>query len=169
MMRPPLMRPPVPPKPECAQGGAKHRPLAFVHINKAGGTAMLALLHKYARHQLLEVAHPEAGAKLRQLRSRFFHASAPMQRVALGSATWDGAYTFALVRNPYARQLSMFTFLLQGSCSRAEGMRPPHCEERRLPAPGSWMHEPEQVASDCLPDLNLHLTLTASHSDCISL
>ena len=31
----------------------------------------------------------------------------------LTPSAWESAYTFALVRNPFARQLSMFTFLLQ--------------------------------------------------------
>jgi len=144
----PLAIPPVKPKPECAAGGRDHRTLAFVHINKAGGTAMRALLYKYARHQLLEVSQPQAAMALRQLHSRFFHASASLQRRVLGADAWQGAYTFALVRNPFARQLSMFTFLLQeAGCKAPIGVRPSHCEERRLPAAGPWLSDKAQVAT----------------------
>lgn len=55
---------------------------------------------------------------MRQLGSRFFHASAHLQRRVLGASLWEAAYTYALVRNPFARQLSMFTFLLQESACK---------------------------------------------------
>ena len=38
--RPPALRPP----PHCANG--THPAVGFVHVNKAGGTAMLAILHR---------------------------------------------------------------------------------------------------------------------------
>ena len=38
--------------------------------------------------------------------ARFFHASASLQRDAVGPAAWSDTYTFALVRNPWARQAS---------------------------------------------------------------
>ena len=99
--------------PSCARGQPAYRPVAFVHINKAGGTAMRARLYASAKHQLLELNDATAAGRMRQLGSRFFHASASLQRRVLGAQAWDGAYTFALVRNPFARQVSMFFFLLQ--------------------------------------------------------
>jgi len=108
---------------------------------------MRALLFRYARHQMAEVLRPESGTMLRALKSRFFHASASLQKRALGSAAWEQAHTFALVRNPFARQLSMFTFLLQeASCKGTIGKRPQHCEERRLPEAGAWLKDNAQVA-----------------------
>ena len=65
----------VPPPPGCARGGVRYREVAFVHINKAGGTAMRMMLYKFARHQMLETSHPAAASELRALGSRFFHAS----------------------------------------------------------------------------------------------
>ena len=130
----------------CVRGAPEYRPVAFVHINKAGGTWMRARLFKGARHQMLETSSPAALGRMRQLGSRFFHASAALQREALGAAAWDAAYTFALVRNPYARQVSMFHFLLmEASCNKPIGSRPSHCEERKLPAAGPWLHDPAQV------------------------
>ena len=103
---------------------------------------MIARLITHARHQLLQFTDAQAAAKLRQMGSRFFHASASLQHHALGDVKWRSAYTFALVRNPFARQVSMFFFLLQeASCNRPKGTRPAHCEERRLPAPGPWLHD----------------------------
>jgi hypothetical protein len=147
-MRPPPMRMPLPApvRPECAAGQPAYRRVAFVHINKAGGTSMRMRLFVHARHQLLEVTEqPQAMTRMRELGSRFFHASASLQRQVLGKEKWEGAYTFALVRNPYARQVSMFFFLLQeASCNRPVGARPPHCEERMLPAPGPWLRDRAQ-------------------------
>ena len=101
---------------------------------------MRARLYRHARHQLLEATSADAGARMRSLGARFFHASASLQRQAVGEAAWRSAYTFALVRNPYARQVSMFHFLLaEASCNRPIGLRPAHCEQRKLPAPGPWL------------------------------
>ena len=101
------------------------------------------------RHHSLAVfgSRPSPLARAPQMRSlgsRFFHASASLQQRVLGEAAWGGAYTFALVRNPYARQVSMFHFLLtEASCHRAT--RPSHCEQRKLPKPGVWLKDQQQV------------------------
>jgi hypothetical protein len=131
---------------DCARGQKAFRGVAFVHINKAGGTAMRFRLLKHARHQLLELSTPGAMERMRSLGARFFHASASLQRRAVGEGAWARAYTFALVRNPYARQVSMFHFLLsEASCNRPVGVRPSHCEKRKLPPPGSWLNDHEQA------------------------
>lgn len=64
--RPPgLMVASVPVRPDCARGQPAYKPIAFVHINKAGGTAMRSRLIKRARHQLLELTSTTAMAKVR--------------------------------------------------------------------------------------------------------
>jgi hypothetical protein len=69
------------------------------------------------------------------------------QRTVVGNDAWAGAYTFALVRNPWARQVSMFQFLLQEAMCRITGARrPKHCNARKLPEPGEWLKEPSKVA-----------------------
>ena len=106
----PLGIAPLPPMPGCTPGEKAYRHVAFVHINKvrrptlsnmshppcphappntlrtphsrtqAGGTAMRAILFKYAAHQMLERTTPDAHIKMSRLGSRFFHASASLQR-----------------------------------------------------------------------------------------
>lgn len=127
----------------CRRGGADYRTVAFVHINKAGGTAMRSVLQKYAAHQLLELLEPNARERMSQLGSRFFHGSAALQREAIGDQ-WDKAFTFALVRNPYARQVSMFHFLMAGYCGRPSP--PIICKERMFPVRGDWLKDPAQAA-----------------------
>ena len=139
------MFPIKPPAPGCGAGQPDFRSVGFVHVNKAGGTAMRAVLMKNAGHQLLERLVPSAASYLRARHARWFHASASLQRAAVGAAKWEESYTFGLVRNPYARQVSMFHFLLgEVSCSRPIGQRAEHCELRKLPAPGAWLRDPEQ-------------------------
>ena len=55
----------VPVRPECAKGQPAYKPVAFVHINKAGGTAMRARLFKLARHQMLEASSVSAMTRVR--------------------------------------------------------------------------------------------------------
>ena len=110
---------------------------------------MRAILFKHAAHQMLERVVPAGGAYLRALHppARWFHASASLQRKAVGQQQWDESYTFGLVRNPFARQVSMFHFLLgEVSCARPAGERPEHCELRKLPSPGPWLKDPAQSA-----------------------
>jgi len=79
----------------------------------------------------------------------FFHASAYRQQDYFGDAAWDEAFTFALVRNPWARQVSMFTFLLTtGQCGERADTDPvvaKRCQnERMLPKAGSWITDETQ-------------------------
>ncbi|KAL3896720.1 MAG: hypothetical protein SGPRY_013209, partial [Prymnesium sp.] len=112
----------------------------------AGGTSMRSYLLKFSSHQMLELLVPGAGARLAQLGARFFHASAHLQRQVLGEDLWASSFTFALVRNPWARQVSMFHYLLSvASCNRAVGVREAHCELRKLPAPGLWLNNPSEA------------------------
>eukprot|EP00966_Prymnesium_polylepis_P039706 921397-Prymnesium_polylepis.1 len=94
----------LPPAPGCAPHAPAYRRVAFVHINKAGGTSMRAVLYKYASHHLIEHVAKDAHKRMALLGSRFFHASASLQRQVAGADVWSSSFTFALVRNPWARQ-----------------------------------------------------------------
>merc|ERR1711871_89473 len=85
--------------------------VAFVHINKAGGSSMLDTLENCCNPSLLKTIHAADAPH----DNFWFHAIAHRQRLAVGEEAWNEAYNFALVRNPWSRQLSMFIFLLSGA------------------------------------------------------
>ena len=60
----------------------------FIHINKCGGMSVEAAL----------------GIPVR------LHDSARVRRLKLGARRWDEAFTFALVRHPYSRLISLYKF-----------------------------------------------------------
>ncbi|MEM1161851.1 MAG: hypothetical protein AAGJ28_13035 [Pseudomonadota bacterium] len=62
-------------------------PFAFVHINKCGGSSV------------------EIALGLQKM-----HLTAAEQRATVGAEQWDNAYTFALVRNPFARVASIYYY-----------------------------------------------------------
>jgi len=133
----------------CRKPGANTRPVAFVHINKAGGTGMRSVLAAHAMEQLLERVHPQSAMALRKMGSRYFHASASLQLLAVGQQAWVSAYSFALVRNPWARQVSLFHFLLQeAGCRLPKGSRAPDCDTRVLPIAGDWLSDPAKVRDE---------------------
>jgi hypothetical protein len=108
------------------RSGVCARQIAFVHINKAGGTAMLEDLQSCCNSRLLsskENKKENKGSKNKFNKKKpsrksnfFFHANADRQRQLVGDEAWNDAFKFALVRNPWARQVSMFHFLVGGHC-----------------------------------------------------
>eukprot|EP01062_Namystynia_karyoxenos_P067269 TRINITY_DN6116_c0_g3_i3.p1 TRINITY_DN6116_c0_g3~~TRINITY_DN6116_c0_g3_i3.p1 ORF type:complete len:336 (+),score=68.13 TRINITY_DN6116_c0_g3_i3:77-1009(+) len=98
----------------------------FVHIPKCGGTGMLTSLKACCGSRSLQnaslVTRPRRGGD-----SFFwFHSTALEQRAAVGPEAWRGAYTFALVRNPWDQQVSRFFFHASRMCAKPES-RPRVC------------------------------------------
>eukprot|EP00756_Hemistasia_phaeocysticola_P049329 Hpha_TRINITY_DN23793_c0_g1::TRINITY_DN23793_c0_g1_i1::g.93210::m.93210 len=100
--------------------------VGFVHVSKAGGTGMLETLGDCCGEWMLRTRT--------RARLNWFHASALRQQETVGRSLWGAAYTFALVRNPWSRQVSNFLFLTQSACGRV-GRRSRMCEARKLPPP----------------------------------
>lgn len=64
---------------------------AFIHINKCGGTSIESAL----------------GIPIK------IHDTALERRRKLGSRRWEAAFTFALVRHPYSRALSLYAYRMR--------------------------------------------------------
>jgi len=92
----------------------------FIHINKTGGTSMTSLLGRYEEW-------PVAKRLFRALERRYLkrkykafsccgqqfvgnHASAAMVRKVLGDQLYRAYFKFALVRNPWDREVSRYFY-----------------------------------------------------------
>ena len=87
--------------------------IGFVGIGKTGSLFMQAALEFWAHEQLLPHAAPApTNPCLVGARMGWHHASALLWRRAFGEAAWRAAFTFSLVRDPWARLVSHWAFHL---------------------------------------------------------
>ena len=86
--------------------------IGFVGIGKTGSLFMQTVLELFAHEQLLPTANPAAQPCAVGARMGWHHASALLWRRAFG-ANWSSAFTFAVVRDPWARLVSHWAFHLQ--------------------------------------------------------
>lgn len=88
------------------------RPVGFVGIGKTGSLFVQAVLELFAHESLLPTLHPESAIRARAVGAEmgWHHASALLWQRAFGSSVWSGAFTFSLVRDPWARLVSHWAF-----------------------------------------------------------
>ena len=87
--------------------------IGFVGIGKTGSLFMQSVLELWAHEQLLPSMNHTRSSQPCAVGARmgWHHASAILWRQAFGRA-WDDAFTFAIVRNPWARLVSHWAFHL---------------------------------------------------------
>eukprot|EP01062_Namystynia_karyoxenos_P056959 TRINITY_DN478_c0_g1_i2.p1 TRINITY_DN478_c0_g1~~TRINITY_DN478_c0_g1_i2.p1 ORF type:complete len:364 (+),score=58.32 TRINITY_DN478_c0_g1_i2:84-1094(+) len=99
-----IARSPDRPPPGCAF------PISFVHMTKCGGTGMLMTLSLCCNKQMLRWYTPPWEQWGVPVARHMFHGSALEFRHIVGPAIWAKTYSFALVRNPWARHVSQFLY-----------------------------------------------------------
>ena len=91
------------------------RKYIFVHLHKTAGTAITADLERDVEWNDIVIAGTNRGNVLESwYRDKFdleMHSSASTIRNVVGQHIWDEYYTFTVVRNPYRRILSLYTWI----------------------------------------------------------
>lgn len=87
----------------------------FIHIPKTGGTSVTTVLNQHGmkfiklrrfRHFIL-TQHPNWSTRERNIE----HAAAQVLKHYLGSKKWDDLHSFSVVRNPWARVVSLYAYI----------------------------------------------------------
>eukprot|EP00316_Scyphosphaera_apsteinii_P002140 CAMPEP_0119323924 /NCGR_PEP_ID=MMETSP1333-20130426/61954_1 /TAXON_ID=418940 /ORGANISM="Scyphosphaera apsteinii, Strain RCC1455" /LENGTH=288 /DNA_ID=CAMNT_0007331495 /DNA_START=189 /DNA_END=1055 /DNA_ORIENTATION=+ len=86
--------------------------VGFVGIGKAGSLFMQSALELFAHEELLPTTQFNVTSRSVGAIMGWHHASASLWMQAFGYATWTRAFTFALVRDPWSRLVSMWAFHL---------------------------------------------------------
>jgi hypothetical protein len=90
------------------------RRFIFVHVMKAAGTSITRALEPGLAWNDLVLGGTELGERLQEpYRARYGlhkHSRAAEIREVVGSERWEEYLTFAVVRHPYARAVSLYTF-----------------------------------------------------------
>lgn len=87
----------------------------FVHIPKTAGTATKAYFRQFARNCDIEAGGPQSNSMLAQEFAREIrlmkHSRARDIMNIIGNDVFSRYFSFSIVRNPYSRTVSAFTFL----------------------------------------------------------
>ena len=96
----------------------------FIHVPKAAGTSVTTHLAKYTQFCDLEIGGTQFGEQIQRPYARRFgiskHSPTSRLRAMMGGLEWDRYFSFAVVRNPFARAYSTYQFLLKWEGYNAE-------------------------------------------------
>jgi hypothetical protein len=105
---------------------SSHRRLCFVHIPKTGGTSITAAYEPHMRFDDVVLGGTALGEALQaRYRTRFGlhkHSGVRAIRQAAGAETYDATFSFALIRHPVDRMISLYRWL-RGSPTSSHALR----------------------------------------------
>lgn len=87
----------------------------FVHIPKTAGTSLTKFLSQYTNYCDIELGVTDYGERIQNIYAKRFgiskHSSAERISSIMGEIEWQKKFSFAIVRHPTSRVLSLFNFL----------------------------------------------------------
>lgn len=117
------------------------RRFVFIHIHKSGGTSVTrALADKLEWNDIILGVTPGGVQMERYFQDAFGldkHSSAQAVRDVVGPEVWDSYLTFSVVRSPYARLASLYTFVAR-SIQRQGRLRRHRPFHRSDQPPWNW-------------------------------
>ncbi len=91
------------------------RRFIFIHIPRTGGTTITNILSRYTTYCDIELGGTEFGEAIQNAYAKRFgirkHSPAREVKKIMGEILWGQYFSFAFVRNPFTRALSIFNFL----------------------------------------------------------
>ncbi len=91
------------------------RRFIFIHIPRTGGTTITNILSRYTTYCDIELGSTQFGEAIQNAYAKRFgirkHSPAREVKKIMGEILWGQYFSFAFVRNPFTRALSIFNFL----------------------------------------------------------
>lgn len=125
----------------------------FVHIPRTAGTSVETVLAPYARDPIGFTAHDNTILAHK-------HATAAELRAHVGAETWRRAFTFSIVRNPWARMHSDYHFFRDIAPALRSGFDPLECHLTDMAARHTfdgWLHACADELDICQSSYLTHL------------
>ena len=102
----------------------------FIHIPKAAGSSIRQSLSDIdrpspLRRMLNRMTPQQHDQPIQVMEGLHTHSDARQVREVIGTETYRNCFSFAFVRNPWDRMLSLYNNVWQGAIDRAEGRRLP--------------------------------------------
>ncbi len=91
----------------------------FFHTYKVAGTSIRSALRPYAKSNILNISYRDLGEFILKRRGIFYskhlhtHITPAKAKQHIDSDSWNKAFKFSFVRNPWDWQVSLYHFMLQ--------------------------------------------------------
>ena len=112
----------------------------FIHIQKTAGTSVMEALGRNLRWDDIEIGtNPEVHKFYREKYGLGKHSLAKDVRQIIGREVWDSYFKFTFVRHPYARAVSLYTYIQRMAKAKYARNRFPFYKKKDKSPFWSWL------------------------------